>query len=74
MSYMHIWVKKLKFCRWEFREIKKGGIFFLAKEDLEKLKKKKKKIHCHKADLKILNASTPPSFPWKRFCSDHRGL
>ena len=40
---MHIWVKKLKFCRWEFREIKKGRIFFLAKEDLEKLKKKKKK-------------------------------
>lgn len=45
MSYMHIWVKKPKFCRWEFREIKKGRIFFLAKEDLEKLKKKKKKIH-----------------------------
>lgn len=43
MNYMHIWVKKLKFCRWELGEIKKKGrIFFLAKEELRKTKKRKK--------------------------------
>lgn len=44
MSYIHIWVKKPKFCRWEFVEIKRKDIFS-GKRGLRKTKKKKKKIH-----------------------------
>ena len=43
MNYMHIWVKKLKFCRFgnSGRLNKKEGYFFWQKRNLEKLKKKK---------------------------------